>query len=61
MLDEAVNCVSSIEKILASRNNPNILLIGVSGVGRQTNLQLAALILKMEIVKLPTLREFTSR
>ena len=47
MLDESINYVSSIEKILASKNNPNLLLIGVSGVGRQTNLQLAALILKM--------------
>lgn len=36
-------------------------MVGVSGVGRQVNLQLAALILKMEIIKLPTLREFTSR
>lgn len=55
-LEESLGYVSSIEKILASKNNPNILMVGVSGVGRQTSLQLAALILKMEILRLPTLR-----
>jgi len=60
-LDEAIACVSAIEKILSSHNNPNILMVGVSGVGRQTNLQLAALILKMDILRLPTLRDFGTR
>jgi len=31
-------------------------MVGVSGVGRQTSLQLAALILKMDVLRLPTLR-----
>jgi dynein heavy chain 2 len=59
--DEAVGWVASIEKVLASQNNPNLLLVGVSGVARQTNLQIAALILKMDILRLPTLRDFGAR
>lgn len=36
-------------------------MVGRSGVGRQTSLQLAALILKLDLLRLPTLREFTAR
>lgn len=61
MLEESIGQVSSLEKILSSKNNANLLMVGASGVGRQTNLQLATLILKMELLKLPTLRDFTTR
>jgi hypothetical protein len=61
MLDEAVGYVASLEKMLASSNNPNVLMVGLSGVGRQTSLQLATLLLKLDLLRLPTLREFTSR
>jgi signal recognition particle GTPase len=61
MLDEAVGYVASLEKMLASRNNPTVLMVGLSGVGRQTSLQLATLLLKLDLLRLPTLREFTSR
>jgi ABC-type taurine transport system ATPase subunit len=51
-----VGYVASLEKMLASANNPNVLMVGRSGTGRQTSLQLAALILKLDVVRLPTLR-----
>ena len=56
MLDEPVGYVASLEKMLGSANNPNVLMVGRSGTGRQTSLQLAALILKLDVLRLPTVR-----
>lgn len=61
MLEESVNYICSIEKMLTSNNNNNILMVGVSGVGRQISFLLASIILKMEIYRLPTLRDFSVR
>ena len=61
MLDEPVGYVASLEKMLSSSHNPNVLMVGRSGVGRQTSLQLATLILKLDLLRLPTPREFTAR
>ena len=53
--------VASAEKALSGVINPHLLLVGESGVGRQTTLLLAALTLKMEVLKLPTVRDFGPR
>jgi dynein heavy chain 2 len=60
-LDDAVNAIASAEKALSGTVNPHLLLVGASGVGRQTTLLLASLTLKMEVVKLPTVRDFGVR
>lgn len=58
-VDDSINWISSIEKVLAGRGN--ILLVGTSGVGRQTHLLLASLMAKLDIVKLTTVREYSVR
>jgi hypothetical protein len=35
--------------------------MGISGMGRQTNVQIAALMAKMDVVRLPNLRNFGPR
>lgn len=60
-LDDAVNAIASAEKALSGTVNPHLLLVGASGVGRQTTLLLAALTVKMDILKLPTVRDFGVR
>jgi hypothetical protein len=60
-LDESVTAIASAEKALSGVVNPHVLLVGESGVGRQTALLLAALTLKLEILKLPTVRDFGVR
>lgn len=60
-LDDAISTIASAEKALSGIVNPHLLLVGASGVGRQTSLLLAALTLKMDVVKLPTTRDFGVR
>lgn len=60
-LDEAISNIASAEKALSGIVNPNVLLVGASGVGRQTTLLLGALTLKMEVIKLTTVRDFGVR
>lgn len=60
-LNESVSAIASAEKALSGVVNPHLLLIGASGVGRQTVLLLATLILKMEVLRLPTVRDFGVR
>jgi hypothetical protein len=35
--------------------------MGISGMGKQTNVQIAALISKMDVVRMPNLRNFGPR
>ena len=58
-LDETVDRISSIEKVLTGEGN--LMLVGCSGSGRRTCLILASLILKFEIVSLNMTRDFTQR
>ena len=60
-LDEAIASVASAEKALSGTANPHLLLVGQSGVGRQTTLLLAVLSLKLDIIKLPTVRDMGVR
>lgn len=60
-LDEAICAIASAEKALSGVVNPHLLLVGASGVGRQTTLLLAALTLKLDVIKLPTVRDFGVR
>ncbi len=52
--DECLNQISSIEKALNEQDS--ISLFGKSGMGRQTCLQIASIIAKVDIVRLPNLR-----
>lgn len=46
-LDEVISQIASAEKALSGIVNPHLLLVGASGVGRQTTLLLASLSLKL--------------
>ena len=60
-LDQAISAIASAEKALSGVVNPHLLLVGESGVGRQTTLLLAALTLKLDVIKLPTIRDLGVR
>jgi hypothetical protein len=59
LLDETISAVNAIEKKLGSTGN--IMLAGISGIGRKTYLQLATLILRLEVVSLPVTRDYSER
>ena len=59
MLHETVGVINSIQKKIGSQGN--LLLCGRSGVGRRTCTILAALMDKVEIRSLPTVRGYTLR
>ncbi len=60
-LDEAISSVASAEKALSGTANPHLLLVGNSGVGRQTTLLLSIINLKLDVIKLPTVRDMGVR